>query len=202
MDSMSLKNLIIFDARVTTALRLKNPENHRLKPLAAFFAHSGDSWFVEIALFITWLFTRAALHQLVALMAGDVVVLALLVLAIKFTIRRRRPEGEWGAIYRNTDPHSFPSGHAARTAMLTVLALGLGFHWFALALSIWMILVSLARVWMGVHYLSDIVAGVILGGAFGLFMSFTAPWFYALLPWVFSDRTSLIAFKYFPAILA
>ena len=90
---MSLKNLIIFDARVTTALRLKNPENHRLKPLAAFFAHSGDSWFVEIALFITWLFTRAALHQLVALMAGDVVVLALLVLAIKFTIRRRRPEG-------------------------------------------------------------------------------------------------------------
>ena len=192
---MSLEKLLSIDARLSYALRIKNPETNRFKPFAAFFAHSGDSWFIEIALFITWLFTRSSLHQMVALMAGAVVVLAVLVLVIKFTIRRRRPEGEWGAVYRNTDPHSFPSGHAARTAMLAVLALGLGFYWLGVILLIWMLLVSLARVWMGVHYLSDVIAGVILGAAFGLFMVFTAHWFYALLPWVFSDRTSLIAFK-------
>ena len=192
---MSLNNLLSLDARLSEAIRLKNPETNRFKPFAAFFANSGDSWFIEIALFIAWLCTRSSLHQMIALMAGAVVVLALLVLAIKFTIRRQRPAGDWGAIYRNTDPHSFPSGHAARTAMLAVLALGLGFHWLGIILLIWMLLVSLARVWMGVHYLSDIIAGIVLGAAFGVFMTFTAPWFYALLPWVFSDRSSLIAIK-------
>ena len=191
---MNLKKILTLDATLSDRIRIQNPETNRFKPFAAFFAHSGDSWFIEIALFLLWLFTVGALHQMVALMAGAVVVLALLVLGIKFTIRRQRPDGEWGAIYRNTDPHSFPSGHAARTAMLATLALGLGFTWLGILLLVWMLLVSLARVWMGVHYLSDVVAGIVLGALFGWFMTATAQWFYALLPWVFSDHSSLIAF--------
>lgn len=191
---MNLKKILTLDATLSDRIRIQNPETNRFKPFAAFFAHSGDSWFIEIALFLLWLFTVGALHQMVALMAGAVVVLALLVLGIKFTIRRQRPDGEWGAIYRNTDPHSFPSGHAARTAMLATLALGLGFTWLGIFLLVWMLLVSLARVWMGVHYLSDVVAGIVLGALFGWFMTATALWFYALLPWVFSDHSSLIAF--------
>jgi undecaprenyl-diphosphatase len=191
---MNLKKILTLDATLSDRIRIQNPETNRFKPFAAFSAHSGDSWFIEIALFLLWLFTVGALHQMVALMAGAVVVLALLVLGIKFTIRRQRPDGEWGAIYRNTDPHSFPSGHAARTAMLATLALGLGFTWLGIFLLVWMLLVSLARVWMGVHYLSDVVAGIVLGALFGWFMTATALWFYALLPWVFSDHSSLIAF--------
>jgi undecaprenyl-diphosphatase len=191
---MNLKKILTFDATLSDRIRIQSPETNRFKPFAAFFAHSGDSWFIEIALFLLWLFTIGTLHQMVALMAGAVVVLALLVLGIKFTIRRQRPDGEWGAIYRNTDPHSFPSGHAARTAMLATLALGLGFTWLGIFLLVWMLLVSLARVWMGVHYLSDVVAGIVLGALFGWFMTATALWFYALLPWVFSDHSSLIAF--------
>ena len=84
-------------------------------------------------------------------------------MAIKFTVRRSRPEGEWGSIYRSTDPHSFPSGHAARAAMLAVLALGLGPVWFAVVLLIWAPLVALARVAMGLHYLLDALAGVLIG---------------------------------------
>ena len=52
---------------------------------------------------------------------SGILILAALVLAIKFLVRRQRPEGEWGAIYRNTDPHSFPSGHAARAVLLAGL---------------------------------------------------------------------------------
>jgi membrane-associated phospholipid phosphatase len=199
---MLLHKVLLLDAKLTDSIRLKNPETNRFKPFAAFFAHSGDSWFVEIALFIIWLFSRSGLHLLSALMAGAVAILAVLVLGIKFTIRRRRPEGDWGAIYRNTDPHSFPSGHAARTSMLAVLALILGFTWLGIILLVWMALVSLARVWMGVHYLSDILAGILLGAAFAAVMAALAPWFYALLPWIFSNRTSLIAFQSFQAILA
>ena len=130
--------------------------NHRWFKVAAFLAHSGDSWFWMAGLGIVWLFTRGEWHIHSALMAGGVVGLAALVLAIKFTVRRQRPPGEWGAIYRNTDPHSFPSGHAARAAMLAVMAIGLGPAWFAWVVAIWAPLVSLARVATGVHYLSDI----------------------------------------------
>jgi undecaprenyl-diphosphatase len=88
-------------------------------------------------------------------------------MVIKFTIRRQRPEGEWGAIYRSTDPHSFPSGHAARAVMLAVVAMGTGPAWFAALLVVWAPLVCLARVAMGVHYLSDILAGMLLGLVLG-----------------------------------
>ena len=98
----------------------------------------------------------------------SIIALAVIVLAIKFTIRRRRPEGEWGAIYRTTDPHSFPSGHAARVVLITILAIGLGPGWLAMVLCIWAPLVALARVAMGLHYLSDIIAGAGLGAVAGL----------------------------------
>ena len=86
-----------------------------------------------------------------------------LVQALKFTIRRRRPEGEWGTVYRFTDPHSFPSGHAARAFLIAAIASFLGPAWLALILWVWAPLVSLARVAMGVHYVSDVLAGAIVG---------------------------------------
>ncbi len=93
----------------------------------------------------------------------SIIGLAVLVLAFKFSIRRRRPEGEWGQFYRATDPHSFPSGHAARAGLIATLAIGMGPGWLAIVLCIWAPLVALARVAMGVHSLSDIVAGGALG---------------------------------------
>ncbi len=93
---------------------------------------------------------------------------AVLVLALKFSVRRRRPDGQWGAIYRSTDPHSFPSGHAARAFLIAVLAVGLGPAWFGISALLWAPFVTLARVAMGVHYLSDVLAGVLVGLVMGL----------------------------------
>jgi undecaprenyl-diphosphatase len=101
-------------------------------------------------------------------MLGMIIVLATIVTVIKFSIRRRRPEGEWGAIYRNTDPHSFPSGHAARAALLAVLSLVWGPSWLGALLLIWAPFVSLARVAMGLHYLSDVIVGATMGVIIGL----------------------------------
>lgn len=118
-------------------------------------------------------------------MAAGILVLAMLVLAVKFSVRRSRPPGEWGAIYRNTDPHSFPSGHAARAALLAVMALGLGPAWFAILILVWVPLVSLARVAMGVHYLSDVMAGMVLGIVIGLLILQVSPLLIAFFPFIF-----------------
>jgi len=159
---MKLEELLALDARLSARLRVAEKPG-LLRTVAAFFAHSGDSWFWGVAIVSTW-FLGSEFWRWRALFLGiSVVITAALVLIIKFTVRRRRPEGEWGSIYRSTDPHSFPSGHAARAFMLAVLALLLGPTWFALALLIWAPLVGLARIAMGVHYVSDVAAGMILG---------------------------------------
>ena len=64
---------------------------------------------------------------------------------------------------RNTDPHSFFSGHAARAILLAVLAAAWGPPWLAISLVVWAPLVGLSRVAMGLHYLSDVLAGAALG---------------------------------------
>lgn len=139
-----------------------------LRTLDIFIAHSGDSWFVLIAIGLEWWLGNAEWKTLAIAFAIGVVITALAVLVIKLLVHRERPAGEWGEIYRKTDPHSFPSGHAARAVMLAVIALGLGPAWLGIVLSIWALLVCLSRVAMGVHYLFDVLAGMLLGSAIGL----------------------------------
>jgi undecaprenyl-diphosphatase len=162
-----IRQLLKLDARLSDRLRVAERPG-RLRTLAAVLAHSGDSWFWLAGLILLCLLGSAYWRQRALALAVGIVVTAALVLTIKFLVRRRRPEGEWGAVYRNTDPHSFPSGHAARAVMLVVMAIGLGPAWFAVLLIIWAPLVSLARVAMGLHYLSDILAGMALGLIMGL----------------------------------
>ena len=181
---MNLQAIITLDRNLSKSLRLQ-PEKRWLWNLTAFLAHSGDSWFWLAALFVVWLVTKQAWHTKTALMATGILVLAVLVLAVKFSVRRSRPPGEWGAIYRNTDPHSFPSGHAARAAMLAAMAIGLGPVWFAGLILVWAPLVSLARIAMGLHYLSDVLAGLILGVMAGLVMLQISPLLMAIFPFIY-----------------
>jgi undecaprenyl-diphosphatase len=161
-----LRRLLELDARLSARLRIAEQPGP-LRSLAAVLAHSGDSWFWLAGLGLVWLLDPNGWRARAGVLIVSILATAALVMIIKFTVRRRRPEGEWGGIYRSTDPHSFPSGHAARAVMLAALALGLGPAWFALLLVAWAPLVGLARVAMGVHYLSDVVVGMALGGVIG-----------------------------------
>ncbi|MGD2252156.1 MAG: phosphatase PAP2 family protein [Anaerolineales bacterium] len=164
---MKLRRLLEIDARWSLRLHMAERPG-ALRALASFLAHSGDSWFWFIGLAILYWRGHAcwktwSLHVIVM-----IAILATIVLSIKLLVRRSRPEGEWGALYRTTDPHSFPSGHAARSALLALLAVAWGPPWLAWILIPWAPMVSLARVSLGVHYLSDVIGGSLLGLLFGL----------------------------------
>lgn len=165
---MSMRRIIELDARLSSRLRVAEKPGF-WRTVAMILAHSGDSWFWGAALVVIWLLSDAFWRRWAIVLLAAISVLAAAVMSLKFIIRRRRPEGDWGSIYRNTDPHSFPSGHAARAFLIAVLATVLGPAGLAIALWIWAPMVSLARVAMGVHYLSDVVAGSILGAIAGLF---------------------------------
>lgn len=66
------------------------------------------------------------------------------------------------------DAYSFPSGHAALSAALaTVWSLSRP-EWYVVTPSVaWASAVAVSRVWIGVHYPSDVFAGIAIGMAVG-----------------------------------
>jgi undecaprenyl-diphosphatase len=187
LTSMDMKSILDIDSRLSKDMGVAEKPG-LLRTVAVIFAHSGDSWFWGIALLGLWLLGSSFWKQWAVVLLASIALLALLVFPLKQLIRRRRPEGLWGMIYRKTDPHSFPSGHAARAFLIAVLATGMGPAWLAIVLWIWAPLVAVARVAMGVHYLSDIVGGFVLGILAGLLMFGLAPALVTLLaqffPWL------------------
>jgi len=137
-----------------------------LRGALQLIAHTGDSWVWLGAGLGLW-----ALNQPELALRDELTVLTLIVLiaALKFAFRRRRPTGQRGKLYLELDAHSFPSGHAARAAALAITfgalnpALGIG-------LGIWAVLVSLARVALGIHYLSDVTFGAAVGIGVGVIL--------------------------------
>jgi membrane-associated phospholipid phosphatase len=164
---VTLTRLLDADARISANMRVAE-RTGIVRTVAAILAHSGDSWFWWAGLVLLWRLGDSYWRQWALAVLLSILALAVVVLAVKFTIRRRRPEGEWGGLYRKTDPHSFPSGHAARVVLIAILTLGLGPGWLALIICLWAPLVALARVAMGVHYLSDILGGFVLGVVAGM----------------------------------
>jgi undecaprenyl-diphosphatase len=155
--------MLELDARLSGQLRVAEKPGF-LRSLSVLLAHSGDSWFWGALLIPAWFFSNSIWREWEVVIFFGISGLAVVVMVIKFIVRRERPMGDWGSIYRNTDPHSFPSGHAARAFLIaTVTSALIPVPWLASALWVWAPLVALARVAMGVHYASDVLAGAVLG---------------------------------------
>jgi undecaprenyl-diphosphatase len=172
---LDLARLLEADARLSSKMRIAERPGI-LRTSAALLAHSGDSWFWLLGLGVLWLAGNDYWKSRAVSLAIGIVLTAVAVMTTKFLVRRKRPEGEWGSIYRSTDPHSFPSGHAARSVMLAVLAIALGPASLAVVLIIWAPFVCLARVAMGLHYLSDVIAGIVFGLVAGLGLALGFRW--------------------------
>jgi undecaprenyl-diphosphatase len=162
-----LKRLLELDARWSAKLTVAQ-RHSGWRTFFRFMAHSGDSWFMIPVMGLIGLAGDGLWKWRMLTMFVTMCITALVAVGSKQLIRRRRPAGDWGLVYRSTDPHSFPSGHAARLVMLALLSIQLGPWWLCLILFLWAPLVALARVAMGVHYLSDMVGGAVLGAVFGI----------------------------------
>ena len=162
---MKLTKLFQIDAQISERIRNRSYSSLS-KQVLAILAHSADSWYWVIGLGIIWFFGSHEWRILIQLLLLGIILTALFVQGLKFIIKRPRPEGEWGEIYRRSDPHSFPSGHAARAMMLTFLILLAGPLWLGLLMMAWTFSVAVARIALGVHFLSDILGGIVIGLTF------------------------------------
>ncbi len=181
---MHMQDLMQADVKYSSALRIDDSKSIN-RILCVFFAHSGDSWFWLAGLVIIWFVGNQRWHNTAAFLALGLTLLSVVVLLLKFSIRRPRPEGDWGQIYRATDPHSFPSGHSARAAAIAVMSILTGPAWFTTLMLVWAPLVGLARIRLGVHYISDVVVGMVIGIVMGLLANAIYPLLASSLPFLF-----------------
>lgn len=155
---------------------------------SAVLAHAGDgALWAAIALLLLILGAPAD-RWLLAPIVAAVALTALLVAAIKFSVRRGRPRGpesaRWSSLPRY-DVYSFPSGHAARVACIALCA-SAAYPGVRLLLVVWAVGVCLARVALAAHYLLDVLVGAALGVAVAAATSHVWPtiavWLQAINP--------------------
>lgn len=145
--------------------------------IAGVVAHSADWWWWLIAAGAVWLTREGSGFFGVTIVVATITVTAIAVQSLKWIVRRERPSGERDFLSRHTDPHSFPSGHAARASALAVVAIAAAPWWLACVSCVWAMLVAAVRVAMGVHYLSDAVVGIVVGLACGAIVASRIPAF-------------------------
>ena len=131
--------------------------------------HLGGTAFSIAAAMVPLVAASGAPHEAARHALATLVVSHLAVQLVKRTVSRPRPsrmEG-WSAFVEEPDRFSFPSGHSA-AAMSVAFAYALAFPVLAPALVALAILVGASRVFLGVHYPGDVLAGQLLAVATAL----------------------------------
>ncbi|MHA2090215.1 MAG: phosphatase PAP2 family protein [Candidatus Kariarchaeaceae archaeon] len=135
-------------------------------------------WFIIIAVWYS--FFPDLRDEANSMFFVSVVMLAP-VFVMKQTIRRKRPEykdGRFGVAA--FDAWSFPSGHATRAAYVMLL-MPIYTPQIAVLWIIWGLAMIISRLILGVHYLSDILGGIILS-ALCISIMFLVDWL-PEVPW-------------------
>jgi undecaprenyl-diphosphatase len=142
--------------------RLTLPASLPWRWLAALGAHLGDGplWVVVGGGLLIW--GTPFVRGLICIAALAVLGSTGVSTAIKYLVRRRRPQELTQFYASKHDRYSFPSGHATRVTAIAVIVghfmPELAPVGYALAF-----IVAVCRVLVGVHYPSDVLAGMLIG---------------------------------------
>lgn len=165
--------------------QIRNPF---LTAVLSFFTFFGEGTFIIGAVAVCyWLFERKTGERILLSAISSL----FLNTGLKHLVNRPRPymngisKVEIDNFFVSTndlgDTISFPSGHTQSTAnFLTACAVRVKRAWFYVVASLFVLLVMISRVYLGVHYFTDVLAGLLLGVGIALFWQLVyAKWYKA-----------------------
>ena len=140
----------------------------RLWMIAA--TRGGDGWLWYAMGLIVLLFGGATRYEALCAAAASSSVGVVTFLTLKRLFNRQRPSTMtphcWATLLP-PDQFSFPSGHTI-TAFAVAVPLGVFYPSLMVGLLFCALSIALSRVMLGLHFLSDVVAGCVIGIALGL----------------------------------
>ncbi len=146
--------------------RVHIPPGHPLRPLVVVGAHVGDGplWLVLWGLGLWYWRSDPRYWRGIGLWVLSAVLAAAVTYAIKFAVKRPRPQRVAGFYSQRYDAHAFPSGHATRLGTVALWGSWLFPAWSVgfWGVSLWCLF---SRAALGVHYVGDVVAGFLVGAA-------------------------------------
>lgn len=103
------------------------------------------------------------------LLLAEVASFLVVSILMKHSIARERPNPDWldqAPVFRYFPSFSFPSGHASSSAVGTVVLswASPNFTWLFVFI---MLTIAFSRLYLQKHYVSDVVAGLLIGGVLG-----------------------------------
>ena len=137
-----------------------------LDPIVSLYTKLGDAGLLWIALSLAMLFYRPTRRAGAMSLAAMILGLLVTNITIKPLVERARPWLVWPIVplVTENDPNSFPSGHtcaAFAAAMAWVRALPR--RGDRVIVVVMAVLMGLSRLYVGVHYPSDVLAGALIG---------------------------------------
>jgi len=174
--SVFKKSCHAIDTSISSTLAICAQPGSIFRPFAMLLEWSGHGvpWFVIIICIIvkTPLVERAKLYIFYNYLFG-LILDVIFVGSLKGIFKRTRPVDNHAKDQRiviSVDKYSFPSGHAARATLMVYMTLDL-FPTLKttskILLNSWGIWVSLSRIMLGRHYVSDVLCGSFVGVALG-----------------------------------
>ncbi len=125
------------------------------------------SWGLTLfLLFFALIFKKIELKRKAVFLISTVSISSIISLILKYTIDRPRPFISYDFIEKLSvgGSPSFPSGHTAEATAFALAVCIIYPRWYIIIPSLtWAILVGYSRMSLGVHYPSDVLAGVIIG---------------------------------------
>lgn len=159
----------IIDQFVFESLRLFASD--QLTEIFKIITNLGSFWGILIVIFLVFLVSRKVSY----ICLGASIIQTSLNRVIKAIVRRPRPNVD---VFIRESNFSFPSGHAMAITCLYGLLIyylyksEIRYRKLLIVICVLIIvLVSLSRVYLGVHYFSDIIGGILLSSSLVLYIS-------------------------------
>ncbi|MBT8079193.1 MAG: phosphatase PAP2 family protein [Gammaproteobacteria bacterium] len=161
---------ILDEAEIAYCLRINKFGRRRwVRQFFSCISKLGDGGIYAVLALLMLLIYGTSAYDEVAVMAVTAVTGIMIYSALKKTLMRERPYISNGHILPGTAPldrYSFPSGHTLHAVSFSVMLSHFAPFFVPFVLP-FAALVALSRIVLGLHYPSDVLAGVLMGFALG-----------------------------------